>query len=90
VQLTEHANPIVKGHLDLHGFLEEVDVEVTRHDRRSADRGIEQASYEAKARLDRQKFGLRWNQDLDVGGIVVGDEIEIVAQLEAVRGKPAT
>jgi polyisoprenoid-binding protein YceI len=89
VQLTEHATPIVKGHLDLHGFLEEVDVEVTRHDRWTAERGIERAAYETKARLDRRKFGLRWNQDLDVGGIVVGDEIEIVAQLEAVRGKPA-
>jgi hypothetical protein len=44
--------------------------------------------YEAKARLDRRKFGLRWNQDLDVGGIVVGDEIEIVAHIEAVRRPP--
>jgi polyisoprenoid-binding protein YceI len=86
VQLTEHANPIVKGRLDLHGFIEDVEVEVTRHDRWSGDKGLERASYEAKARLDRRKFGLRWNQDLDVGGVVVGDEIEIVVQLEAVRG----
>jgi polyisoprenoid-binding protein YceI len=86
VRLTEHANPIVKGRLDLHGFIEDVEVEVTRHDRWSGDKGLERASYEAKARLDRRKFGLRWNQDLDVGGVVVGDEIEIVVQLEAVRG----
>jgi polyisoprenoid-binding protein YceI len=85
VQLTEHANPIVRGRLDLHGFSDEVEVEVTRRDRWTADKSIERASYEAKARLDRRKFGLRWNQDLDVGGIVVGDEIEIVAQLEALR-----
>lgn len=36
--------------------------------------------------MDSSKIGLRWNQDLDVGGGVVGDEIEIDAQLEAVRG----
>jgi polyisoprenoid-binding protein YceI len=41
------------------------------------------------ARVDRRKFGLRWNQDLDIGGVVVGDEIEIFAQLEAVRVKAA-
>jgi polyisoprenoid-binding protein YceI len=86
LHLTEHANPIVKGRLDLHGFSEEVEVEVTRHDRWTSGKGVDRASYEAKARLDRRKFGLRWNQDLDVGGVVVGDEIELVAQLEAVRG----
>jgi polyisoprenoid-binding protein YceI/hemerythrin superfamily protein len=85
VQLTEHANPIVTGRLELHGFIGEVEVEVTRHDRWNEAKGLERVSYEAKARLDRQKFGLRWNQDLDVGGVVVGDEIEIVAQLEAAR-----
>jgi polyisoprenoid-binding protein YceI len=86
LHLIEHANPIVVGRLDLHGFIEEVEVEVTRHDRWTGDKGLEQASYEAKARLDRRKFGLRWNQDLDVGGVVVGDEIELVAQVEVVRG----
>jgi hypothetical protein len=33
--------------------------------------------YSVRGRLDRQLFGLHWNQDLDVGGVVVGDEIEI-------------
>jgi polyisoprenoid-binding protein YceI len=33
----------------------------------------------------RQAFGLHWNQDLDVGGVVVGDEIEILADVEVLR-----
>jgi len=40
---------------------------------------------DAKAQFDRRKFGLRWNQDLDVRSVVVGDEKEILAQLEAVQ-----
>jgi polyisoprenoid-binding protein YceI len=88
VLLSQHVNPIVKGRLDLHGVEGDVAVAVTRHDRWTAYNGIERASYEANTRLDRRGFGLRWNQDLDVGGVVVGDEVEIVAQLEAVRGPP--
>jgi polyisoprenoid-binding protein YceI len=87
VRLPEHANPVVKGRLDLHGCTAEVDVEITRHNRWTDEKGTERVSYEAKARFDRRKFGLRWNQDLDVGGIVLGDEIEIFAQVEGIRVK---
>jgi polyisoprenoid-binding protein YceI len=90
VRLPERENPIVKGHLDLHGFTGDVDVEITRHNRWTDDKGSERLSYEGKARFDRRKFGLRWNQDLDVGGVVVGDEIEILARVEAVRVKATT
>ena len=85
IQLPEHANPIVKGCLALHGFMEDVDLEITRHDRWTDANGIERASYEVTTRLDRRRFGLRWNLDLDVGGVVVGDEIEIVANVQAIH-----
>ena len=89
VHLPERANPVVRGRLDLHGVADDVEVEITRHNRWTDDKGAERVSYEAVARVDRRKFGLRWNQDLDIGGVVVGDEIEIFAQLEAVRVKAA-
>jgi polyisoprenoid-binding protein YceI len=42
-------------------------------------------SFPMKARFDRRGFGLRWNQDLDVGGIVVGDQVEVTARVELIR-----
>ena len=33
VRLPERANPVVKGRLDLHGVTEDVEVEITRHNR---------------------------------------------------------
>jgi polyisoprenoid-binding protein YceI len=39
----------------------------------------------ARGKLDRQAFVLHWNQDLDVGGVVVGDEVRIEARVELVR-----
>ncbi len=63
VNLPERANPIVKGRLDLHGFMSDVDLEITRHNRWTDDQGTERISYQVKARFDRRKFGLRWNQE---------------------------
>jgi len=44
-------------------------------------------AFKARTTINRQGFGLHWNQDLDSGGVVVGDEIEIEIALEAHRGR---
>ena len=36
----------------------------------------------AKAKIDRRDFGLTWNQALETGGFVVGDEIRIAVDVE--------
>jgi polyisoprenoid-binding protein YceI len=46
---------------------------------------VARASYEARGTIDRQAFVLHWNQDLDVGGVVVGDRVELRARVEAIR-----
>ena len=39
----------------------------------------------AKASVDRKDFGLRWNQALETGGVLVGDRIDIELELQGVR-----
>lgn len=39
-------------------------------------------AFVARGTINRQAFGLHWNQDLDVGGVVLGDEIAIEADLQ--------
>jgi polyisoprenoid-binding protein YceI len=39
--------------------------------------------------FDRQNFKLHWNQDLDRGGVVLGDKVDVTIALEASRGVPA-
>jgi len=90
VCLPERGNPTIKGILSLHGFREDIEVELTSPAQSINDQqGVDRMSYEIEARLDRRRFGLHWNQDLDVGGVVVGDQIEIVARVEAARSKRA-
>jgi polyisoprenoid-binding protein YceI len=73
---------VLHGRLHLHGVTHDLDVEVEPH---AAPLTGEKNAYRARAKLDRQNYGLHWNQDLDIGGVVVGDEIRISAELVLVR-----
>jgi polyisoprenoid-binding protein YceI/hemerythrin superfamily protein len=89
IRLPDSGNPVVRGRLQLHGTEGEVALEITRRDERTDDQGGARAIYSVTGRFDRRDFGLRWNQDLDVGGVVVGDQVQIEAHVEAVRhGRP--
>ena len=39
----------------------------------------------ATTRLNRQDFGVKWNRSLDSGGVVVGDEVQIVLDMELMQ-----
>jgi polyisoprenoid-binding protein YceI len=72
---------LVRGRLDLHGVMHDVEVEVEPFTPPAPNGPL----YRVRGKLDRQNFGLHWNQDLDVGGVVVGDEIAVTAELALVR-----
>lgn len=42
------------------------------------------AGFEATTRINRQDFGVRWNDKLDHGGVVVSDNIDITIDAEAI------
>lgn len=78
---------VVEGLLSLHGVVHDLEIraEVEVGETTSETGAPERTSYTARGVIDRQSFGLHWNQDLDVGGIVVGDEVEITAKVEVLH-----
>ena len=88
VDVPEGGHPLVMGVLDLHGVVAEVALEITDDLPWLSDPEAPRMSFPLKARLDRRRFGLRWNQDLDIGGVVVGDQVEIKARVDLVRAGP--
>jgi polyisoprenoid-binding protein YceI len=42
-------------------------------------------AFEAKALIDREEFGLTWNRVLDSGGVLVGKQVGLEIEAEAVR-----
>ncbi len=41
----------------------------------------------ATAKINRQDFGLSYNKQLDNGGVMVGDEVNIVVDVELTKNK---
>jgi len=78
------------GWLQLHGIARYVALTVVPERTWVDDEGHPRAAYRVHGQIDRQAFGLHWNQDLDFGGIVVGDRVEIQAHVELVRTADAS
>ena len=47
--------------------------------------GNQRLGFSAQTKLSRKAFGLVWNQLLETGGAVVGDEIEVDLEVEVMR-----
>jgi polyisoprenoid-binding protein YceI len=73
------------GDLTIRGTTRPVTLEVTYDGRGKDPWGGERVSFSATGRIDRRDFGLTWNQALETGGILVGNEIRISVEVQAVR-----
>ncbi len=49
--------------------------------------GNDRAAFSAETSISRKDFNVRWNQMLETGGVVVGDNVKISLHIEAVRNK---
>lgn len=47
--------------------------------------GAERAGFSARGKIDRTDFGLTWNQALEAGGVLVGNEVKIAVEVELIR-----
>jgi polyisoprenoid-binding protein YceI len=73
------------GALTLRGITREVVLDVAGHGRVRDMQGNERAGFSARTTINRKDFGLTWNQVLEGGGVLVGDEVRISVEVELVR-----
>jgi polyisoprenoid-binding protein YceI len=73
------------GDLKMHGVTKEVALDVTDEGRGKDPWGNERLGFSAATKVKRSDFGLTWNQALETGGVLVGDEIKISLDLELVK-----
>jgi polyisoprenoid-binding protein YceI len=76
----------VTGDLTMHGVTEEITLDVEGPTPENKDPwGKYRIGLFATTKLSRKDFGLTWNSALETGGVLVGDEVKITIDVEAVR-----
>jgi polyisoprenoid-binding protein YceI len=77
------------GDLTIRGVTRETVLEVTNEGRARDPWGGERAVFSAKAKINRAEFGLTWNQALETGGVLVGEDVKISIDVELVKAAQA-
>ncbi len=76
----------ITGDLTMHGVTKEVVLDVDGPSGAIKDPwGNTRAAASATAKLNRQDFGVKWNANMDGGGVVVGDTVNITIDMEMVK-----
>jgi len=76
----------VTGDLTIHGVTREITLDVEGSTQEIKDPwGKQRFGLSATTKLSRKDFGLIWNAALEAGGVMVGDEVKITIDVEAVR-----
>jgi polyisoprenoid-binding protein YceI len=78
------------GDLTLHGVTLPVVLDVEFIGAENDPWGGRRIAFEATGKLNRKDHGLNYNQVIESGGLLVGDEVKIALDLEAVQRQPAT
>ena len=76
----------VTGEFTLHGVTKEVVLDLDGPTGESRDPwGNTRKGATATTKINRKDFGLMWNQALETGGVLVGDEVEITLEVELIK-----
>ncbi|MGA7356359.1 MAG: YceI family protein, partial [Candidatus Cybelea sp.] len=75
---------IIDGRLMIHGVTRDVSLSGSFEGRANDPWGGVRAGYSAHTTINRKDFGLTWNAALETGGVVVGDEVRIELNVEAI------
>ncbi|MFD2328392.1 YceI family protein [Cohnella sp. GCM10020058] len=75
----------VTGDVTLHGVTKQETFEVTYEGASKDPWGNQRAGFSAKGKIKRSDYGLTYNAALETGGVMLGDDVAISLELEAVK-----
>lgn len=75
----------IPGDLTIRGVTNSVVLDAKEEGRGKDPWGGERAGYSATTTIKRSNWGLNWNQALELGGWVVGDEVKITIEVELLK-----
>jgi polyisoprenoid-binding protein YceI len=75
----------VTGNLTIRGVTREVTLDATNEGSGKDPWGGDRIAFSATTKLDRRDFGLTWNQAIEAGGVLVGNDVKISIDVQAVK-----
>ncbi len=74
----------INGDLTIHGVTKPVTLKTEYEGQAGDPWGGQRVAFSAETKIDREDWGLTWNQALEAGGWLVGKEIKLKLEVEAV------
>lgn len=87
IEKTGESTYDVQGILTMRGVSKEITLPVELFGVMQDPWGNQRAGFGTETVLDRKDFGIEWNQALDQGGVVLGDDVTVRIRLEAVQAQ---
>lgn len=75
----------LQGVLSIHGIEKPVVLDVEIHGVGKDPWGNVRAGFTARTKINRKDFGLTWNEVLESGQVLVGEEVDITLEVEAIQ-----
>jgi polyisoprenoid-binding protein YceI len=73
----------IRGDLTIRGVTQPVTLKTEYNGQTTDPWGLQRAFFSAQTKIDREQWGLTWNQALETGGWLVGKDIKLTLEVEA-------
>lgn len=84
VEGNDSSNFKVIGDVTIHGITKEVTLDASFNGEGKDPWGNRRVSFDAQTKLNRKDYDLTWNQALEAGGFILGDDVKLEIGVEAV------
>ncbi len=81
----DHENYVLTGKITMKGVSKPITLNVLNNGVIKDPYGNQRTGFEISGKLNRKDFGLTWHQLTEAGGLVVGDEVKLLANVEFVK-----
>lgn len=89
VEKVDDSHGRIIGDLTIKGVTKEVVLDVEYFGLAKSPWGTTSAGASASTKINRKDWGLSWNQALETGGVLVGEEVKIDIEIEIVKQEQA-
>ncbi|MDP1784460.1 MAG: YceI family protein [Sulfuricurvum sp.] len=83
--MVSHKGKKVTGDLSMHGVTKKVTLDIDMGGEVMDPMGNKRSGFVLSGSVNRKDFGLNWNKAMEAGGVVVGEEVKMIIEVEGIE-----